>query len=312
MDFKVSERKKSSQEPKTIENYMNGKLLRKEVAEQYGTFSAEKIKEFEKELTKGGNRDASAASPKQRLIDDLLARRKIAQFDKEMNKVSDERKLKRRKDFVMNDLRALQLEAGHHEFIVPLKQLEEEQELWARIQQQLESLPAMEAKVNNMRKLLEMQDKSEGMEPNSLKTVHQLLGEIVEEVTDDNPHMPEARDHFTMFSWNQKQPIDRVLQEEQTNRIFNLIMEQIILECTLDLSKEIVQELYNVEKMCRALSFEVILNSAKEAAKVKHSTGTVYTSVSLEELSQLLLQQQLNRHQHREEIWDHMEKKVQK
>ncbi|MBN3294797.1 UBP46 hydrolase, partial [Polypterus senegalus] len=100
---------------------------------------------------KGGNRDASAASPKQRLIDDLLARRKIAQFDKEMNKVSDERKLKRRKDFVMNDLRALQLEAGHHEFIVPLKQLEEEQELWARIQQQLESLPAMEAKVNNMR-----------------------------------------------------------------------------------------------------------------------------------------------------------------
>lgn len=302
--------KEISEAPKPIESYLVGKLLQKEVKIHHGHFAAESMKQsYADVLNKDRKTEAAASSPKQRLIDDILARRSIQQFDKEIQDSDNERILKEEEDHIKRELWALHLQKNRHEFIVA-PHPGNDHELQARIQQRMESLPAMEARVKKMREELEREKLAETTVPTQtshIKTVHRLFNEVVDEIMDDNLSLSKRTDHFTeQHSWKQKQQVERVMEEVLTDRVISLIMEQIVLESTLEFSKEIAHALYNVNKMCQALSFDVILNSAQEAGK--KDLGKDQPGNPSENLVHILLQQQRDRQRHRKETWSHTQK----
>ncbi|XP_041113891.1 uncharacterized protein LOC121319953 [Polyodon spathula] len=302
--------KEISEAPKPIASYLVGKLLQKELKIHHGHFAAESMKQSYADIL-NKDRKTESSSPKQRLIDDILARRSIQQFDKEIQDSNNERILKEEEDRIKRELWALNLQKNHHEFIVP-PHPGNDHDLQTRIQQRMESLPAMEARVKKIREELEREKLAETTVPTQtshIKTVHRLFNEVVDEIMDDNFSLSQRADHFTeQHSWKQKQQVDRVMEEVLTDRVISLIMEQIVLESTLQFSKEIAHALYNVNKMCQALSFDVILNSAQEAGKAKKDPGKDQSGKPAEDLVHILLQQQRDRQRHRKETWSHTQK----
>ncbi|XP_066575976.1 uncharacterized protein LOC136766441 isoform X2 [Amia ocellicauda] len=180
---------------KPIESYLMGKSLQNEIQKHYGPFSEEAL-EQSYDKVKGSGR-AAVTSPQQRLIDDLLARRSIQQYDREERISQAHRQLKEERERLNRELRALRLQREHKEVIVLPHHHNDASALQARIQLRAERLPAMEAEVRNLRELLQKECLSESIipvQPNSSKTVHQSVSEGVAELMDNELHVSPAID----------------------------------------------------------------------------------------------------------------------
>ncbi|XP_066575977.1 uncharacterized protein LOC136766441 isoform X3 [Amia ocellicauda] len=267
-----------------------GKSLQNEIQKHYGPFSEEAL-EQSYDKVKGSGR-AAVTSPQQRLIDDLLARRSIQQYDREERISQAHRQLKEERERLNRELRALRLQREHKEVIVLPHHHNDASALQARIQLRAERLPAMEAEVRNLRELLQKECLSESIipvQPNSSKTVHQSVSEGVAELMDNELHVSPAIDPRSAQS--RRQLSDRLMKEFQAEQVSKLIMEQLVLETTLEFSKETAQTFYNIHKMCEALSFDAVFNSIKKAVPGEQALG----KGNSDDLTPMILTQQRDR-----------------
>nr|XP_015201343.1 PREDICTED: uncharacterized protein LOC107077194 [Lepisosteus oculatus] len=258
---------------KPIASNLTGKLLEKSFGQGLKT----------------GHR-AAAASPKQRLIDVLLSRRRTQRFDQEVQSSNVQRQLEEARERLSRELQALRLQKTHHEFIVPRHQHDEAQSLQARVQRRAESLPGLRAAVWDLREMLRKECEAESglqIPGYSSKTAFQSLSEVAVEAVEDNLRVSGETDPSSHLQ-------QRRGEEAQADRASTLAMEHLVLQTTSELSKEIALELYNTSKICQALSFELILNSAEEAAPVRKIPGNDDSG----DLAQIVLQQQRHRGPH--------------
>ncbi|XP_078076581.1 uncharacterized protein LOC144498769 [Mustelus asterias] len=117
-------------------------------------------------------------------------------------------------------------------------------------------------------------------------------------------------DPFTadQLAWKTAQEADKVMKEVMMDRVINLIMEQFVLEVTLELSSEVAQEFFTIKQMSRSLAFDVIFNAIQEVGKQRQNpSGDEKCTASSDHLVTLLLEQQKDRELHRKGLWGHIQ-----
>ncbi|KAJ8397510.1 hypothetical protein AAFF_G00437860 [Aldrovandia affinis] len=248
------------------------------IEEFYGLTS-----DISKNSESGTHRDAVAmATPRQRPIDVILARRATERWDRERQNHDTHRKLREKGEQVKRELRALHLDTAQTESSNAGGCHDDAAKLQACAQQAAQTLPTLQTAVMELRKEVQKQAESESAPklPQNPKTMYQSLSEVVSEALED-----DLRHYTTQIQLHQE---DRSGETTQRDRAIHLTVELIILEVTLDLATEIAHELHNIATMCRTLSFDLILSSAQQVVG-----GSPGEDVSA--LTHTILQQQLNR-----------------
>nr|XP_014347668.1 PREDICTED: uncharacterized protein LOC102347453 [Latimeria chalumnae] len=201
--------------PNPVQSYLVGKSLQKEIEKHYGLFAPEALKQNFMELLRTDTKPSAAvSSPKQRMIDDILARRSIQRFKKEEQDHEINTKLEVEKARLVKELKKLQLQKKHlrTELIVSPQQHDDVSNLQSRILQTMENLPDLEDKVKKLREELYKEAEKrlepnfrvsllEGAEPYQIRDIQMvrlLLDEVVEELMDDYVRrVPEGLDSYT-------------------------------------------------------------------------------------------------------------------
>ncbi|GCB73064.1 hypothetical protein scyTo_0006604 [Scyliorhinus torazame] len=279
------------------------------------------------------------SSPKQLLIDKVLARCRFGQLVKEKEQHAQNRKLEEDKERLMQELHKLQLQKKHlgPEFIVPSNAQDKHSALQARIIQIRNNLPTMEDRIQELRKNIFGGDNEkrqtsynedsifEGAEPYQIRNINMvrsILSDVVEKLMDDYTRKaPDGMDPFTAeypfafldfnssyLAWKTAQEADAVMKEVMMDRVTNLVMEQFVLEVTLELSSEVVEEFFSVNQMSRSLAFDVIFNAVQEVGKQRQTqSGDEKFTASSDLLITLLLEQQKDRELRRKGLWGHIQ-----
>ncbi|XP_067884765.1 uncharacterized protein [Heterodontus francisci] len=231
------------------------------------------------------------------------------------------------------------------EFIVPSYMHDDQSALQARIIQIRNNLPAMEDRIQELREKFSRDSEKRlpsynedsifvGAEPYQIRDinmvdmkdaiefskrsrvallvigpVHTIVNDMVEKLMDDYIRkVPDGMDPLTadQLAWKTVQEADKVMKEVMMNRVTSLVMEQFVLEITLELSSEIAQEFHNVNQMSQSLAFDAIFNAVQEVGKQrqKQSENEKLTA-SPDHLITLLLEQQNDRELHRRGLWGH-------
>uniref|UniRef100_UPI00398F7782 uncharacterized protein isoform X2 n=1 Tax=Pristiophorus japonicus TaxID=55135 RepID=UPI00398F7782 len=215
-------------------------------------------------------------------------------------------------------MRKLQLQKKQlgTEFIVPSYMHNDQNALQDRIIQIRNNLPAMEDRIQELREKFSRDSEKrltsknedsvfEGAEPYQIRDinmVHTILNDMVEKLMDDYIRkVPDGMDPFTadQLAWKTVQEADKVMKEVMMDRVTNLLMEQFVLEVTLELSSEVAQEFYNVNQMSQSLAFGVIFNAVQEVGKQRQKqSGKEKIAASSDHLITMLLEQQKDRELH--------------
>ncbi|XP_043917355.1 uncharacterized protein LOC122793427 [Protopterus annectens] len=257
-------------------NYFHGRELLKEVRKQYGHLTDVELRQSYAELQKAD----PVTGPKQKLIDEILARRKIQQFDQKQHNITVKKKLQQDKECLNKELEKLRLKRRQFQD-ASLSTHENNLDLQTRIQQIMKNQPHMKTRVKQLREEYEEDAKTilelnifsspsneEPYHTNNIKMVHALLEELVEQVMDDYlRRVPEGMDPSAadQLSWKRMQ---EAMKEVTAERAVQLTMEQYMLEVTRDLSKCIALECYNVDRLSQVLAFDIIFNPVKEEAEI--------------------------------------------
>ncbi|XP_067387279.1 uncharacterized protein [Emydura macquarii macquarii] len=183
--------------------------------------------------------------------------------------------------------------------------------LQSRIHSMMENLPKLEAGVQNLREELYREDEkklrpyvvessSVGTEPYQLqdmKMVQELLGEMVEKLMDDYiTHVPQD-----IQLECEKDKRVKVLEEISFERAVQLTMEQLVLEVTFEMAKQLGQEMFTDKSPKWTLGFDIIFRSTEEASNAKKQRDKNQDDVQ----THFILQQIKVQDQHRKEIWKH-------
>ncbi|XP_055492339.1 uncharacterized protein LOC129697647 isoform X2 [Leucoraja erinacea] len=308
---------------KTDETHLSGRTLRGEIKMERGPCTSEAINQNGAEILYQNGKLTATSSPKQRLIDKILARRKVEQFFKEEEHHAQNRKLEEVKESLKKELFKHQLQKSHleGEFIIPSCKHDHPGALQARIVEIRNNLPAMEDRIQKLRlrvskdhekKVISHNEDSvhEGAEPYQIRNINMvqlILNDMVEKLMDDYiQKVPGGMDSSSADNLAQKnmQEAKRLMKEVKTNRVTSLVMEQIVLEVTYELSNEAAEEIYSVNQMSRSLAFDVIFNAVqrKESQIQKPNEHLKHTGSS-DHLLTLLLEQQKDRELHRKGLW---------
>ncbi|XP_038647122.1 uncharacterized protein LOC119962921 [Scyliorhinus canicula] len=300
---------------KPIENYLSRKTLKEEIWMQWGSCALASASQNYAEAKVDQNEKLPVnSSPKQLLIDKVLARRRFDQLVKEKEQHAQNRKLEEDKERLMQELHKLQLQKKYlgPEFIVPSNAHDKHSALQVRIIQIRNNLPAMEDRIQELRKNIGDNEKRltpynedsifEGAEPYQIRNINMvrsILSDIVEKLMDDyTRRTPDGMDPFTadQLAWKTAQEADAVMKEVMMDGVTNLVMEQFVLEVTLELSSEVVEEFFSVNQMSRSLAFDVIFNAVQEVGKQRQKqSGDEKFTASSDLLITLLLEQQKDR-----------------
>ncbi|XP_055492335.1 uncharacterized protein LOC129697647 isoform X1 [Leucoraja erinacea] len=234
---------------KTDETHLSGRTLRGEIKMERGPCTSEAINQNGAEILYQNGKLTATSSPKQRLIDKILARRKVEQFFKEEEHHAQNRKLEEVKESLKKELFKHQLQKSHleGEFIIPSCKHDHPGALQARIVEIRNNLPAMEDRIQKLRlrvskdhekKVISHNEDSvhEGAEPYQIRNINMvqlILNDMVEKLMDDYiQKVPGGMDSSSADNLAQKnmQEAKRLMKEVKTNRVTSLVMEQIVLE----------------------------------------------------------------------------------
>ncbi|XP_078535081.1 uncharacterized protein LOC144821761 [Lissotriton helveticus] len=299
-----------------IDLYLYGKELPKEVEKQSGQSGVESLKQGYAEILRISHQSSSASStPKQRLIDTVLARRSIERFDKKEIDEEVIRKLNEEKEELKKELAKLQLQMKHFTNAPP-QDAGNRTTLESRIASTKARLPALESRVQLLR--VEQSKKEEerlrpylktstlpgaqSHRPQDVEMVRELLSQVVEEVMDDYlRRVPEGMDPDTADQLREQDN-----EKLSTDRAAQLIGDQLILETTLEMAKQAADEVLIVKRMSIALGFDLIFNAVQRRRRsVTSSEQSEDTLSPEEEITGILLQQIKEREVHRKEVWKH-------
>ncbi|XP_069487768.1 uveal autoantigen with coiled-coil domains and ankyrin repeats-like [Ambystoma mexicanum] len=306
-----------------IDLYLSGKELPKEVERQSGQLGVESMRQGYAEILKISHESSSKVStPKQRLIDHVLARRSIEQFEKTELNNEVMRKLNEEKEALKKELTQLQSQMKHFTDVSP-RPLGSEATLHSRIASTRAHLPDLESRVQSLREELHREaedrlrpylkkpilpeDESHSLE--DIEMVKVLLSELVEEVMDDYlRRLPEGMDANTAAQLHLKE-IESFREKTSCDRGLQLTADQLVLESTHEMAKQAANEVFIVESMGAALGFNLIFNSVQRTRKSVTATGGHQeTASSEEELAGILLQQINERDLQRKDVWKHTQK----
>ncbi|XP_053884890.1 uncharacterized protein LOC128837650 isoform X2 [Malaclemys terrapin pileata] len=247
------------------------------------------------------------------MIDNILARRSIQRLEKKRQTVKMIKKLNEEKVCLEKMLQELQLEkkSFRHDFKVSPRDMENKRTLQNRIHSTMECLPELEARVQNLREELHREDEkklrpyigeslSVAAEPYQLqdmKMVQELLGEMVENLMDDYIiHVPQD-----IQPECEKDKRVKILEEMSFERAVQLIMEQLVLEVTFEMAKQLGQETFTDKSPMWTLGFDIIFRATEEASNTKKQREKNQDDVQ----THFILQQIKVRDHHRKEMWKH-------
>ncbi|GCC24693.1 uncharacterized protein [Chiloscyllium punctatum] len=311
---------------KTIEKYLSGKTLKEEIWMPLGSCALESVSQNYAQVREQNEKLTAISSPKQLLIDKVLARRRFDQLVKEEEHRARSRKLKEKQESLKQELHKLQSQKKHlgTEFTIPSCTHDDQSALQFRILQIRNNLPTLENRIQELRKeyfrnrekMLTSYNKDsifQGAEPYHIRhinMVHSMLNDMIENLLDDYTRKtPDKMNTFTadQFSWKTSDEADNVLKEVMMDRVANLIVEQFVLEITRELSSEVAQEFFIVNQMSRSLAFDVIFNAVQEVGKERQKESqNEKPTASVDHLTTWLLEQQNDRELHRKGLWGHI------
>ncbi|XP_039395329.1 uncharacterized protein LOC120405691 isoform X1 [Mauremys reevesii] len=197
------------------------------------------------------------------------------------------------------------------DFKVSPQDMENKSTLQNRIHSTMERLPELEARVQNLREELYREDEkklrpyvgeslSVAAEPYQLqdmKMVQELLGEMVEDLMDDYIiHVPQD-----IKPECEKDKRVKILEEMSFERAVQLIMEQLVLEVTFELAKQLGKETFTDKSPTWTLGFDIIFRATEEASNIKKQREKNQDDVQ----THFILQQIKVRDDHRKEMWKH-------
>ncbi|XP_034628226.1 uncharacterized protein LOC117878239 [Trachemys scripta elegans] len=302
------------QPAKIVDHYLTGKELYKEIKKCYGLSGVDLVRQiYSEHLLEGNQSNAAVSLPSQRMIDNILARRSIQRLEKKRQTVKMIKKLNEEKVCLEKMLQELQLEkkSFRHDFKVSPRDMENKRTLQNRIHSTMECLPELEARVQNLREELHREDEkklrpyigeslSVAAEPYQLqdmKMVQELLGEMVENLMDDYIiHVPQD-----IQPECEKDKRVKILEEMSFERAVQLIMEQLVLEVTFEMAKQLGQETFTDKSPTWTLGFDIIFRATEEASNTKKQREKNQDDVQ----THFILQQIKVRDHHRKEMWKH-------
>ncbi|XP_072435747.1 uncharacterized protein [Chiloscyllium punctatum] len=183
---------------KTIEKYLSGKTLKEEIWMPLGSCALESVSQNYAQVREQNEKLTAISSPKQLLIDKVLARRRFDQLVKEEEHRARSRKLKEKQESLKQELHKLQSQKKHlgTEFTIPSCTHDDQSALQFRILQIRNNLPTLENRIQELRKeyfrnrekMLTSYNKDsifQGAEPYHIRHINMITRELSSEVAQE-------------------------------------------------------------------------------------------------------------------------------